>query len=181
MGTKGLIFQTTDGGHTWTQISHGAGFETLQEIFMLPTGIGIAVGSSGMVLRTTDFGSQWNAGQVKDDVGISYNLDSVQAIDDDTFVISGHMGAFFRSDDAGLSWQWLGQGELDYHDFFTVQFVDESEGWLIGRNFNLPWGVIMHTTDGGLNWQRMDAPGTLPVLTDAVMLSARVGYAVDSG
>ena len=38
--------------------------------------------------------------------------------------------------------------EVINNTLFSVDFVDENYGWAVGE-----WGLIMHTTDGGQNWE----------------------------
>ncbi|MCP4579804.1 MAG: hypothetical protein GY846_26330, partial [Deltaproteobacteria bacterium] len=55
----------------------------------------------------------------------------------------------------------------------SLSFIDEKEGWAAGHG-----GVIVHTTDGGENWevQRESSPLNLP-LFDIQFVSKDIGYA----
>ena len=57
----------------------------------------------------------------------------------------GVRGHIIYSDDQGLTWQ---QANVPVSVLLTaVSFVDENYGWAVGHS-----GVILHTSDGGINW-----------------------------
>lgn len=152
-GAAGIIYKSVDGGHSWEQISNGAA-RTINWIAMHPSGVGVAVGDRGLLLRTTDFGDHWAASGVR---GASQfwhidRLSTAESIDADTFVIGGRQGHVFRTDDAGATWKQLaefsGNGEV-----MDTHFLNELEGWVFGT-LNSPLGFIDHTNDGGQTWQR---------------------------
>ncbi len=55
----------------------------------------------------------------------------------------------------------------------SLSFIDEKHGWAAGYG-----GVIVHTVDGGENWEvlREASPGNLPLL-DIQFVSKKIGYA----
>lgn len=59
VGRLGMIFKTTNGGNSWTQLSNGS-TANIRDIVMRPNGVGVAVGDE-VVLRTEDFGVHWTA------------------------------------------------------------------------------------------------------------------------
>ena len=153
VGRIGLIYKTTDGGQTWTQLSNG-GARTMNDLVMLPSGVGMAVGREGVVLRTTDFGKHWTASQLRATGHFSHDtmLHCVEAVDEDTFIVGGQT-SLFRTDDAGASWTLL--AELGGNaDVFDTHFLDEQRGWAFGA-LDSPRGFIDRTTDGGQTWERL--------------------------
>jgi photosystem II stability/assembly factor-like uncharacterized protein len=65
-------------------------------------------------------------------------------------------------------------------DLWGVHFINECEGWTVGREM-----ALAHTTDGGATWQRQTdlrwkenkAPQILPDLYDVFFLDAKTGWA----
>lgn len=62
-------------------------------------------------------------------------------------VAVGERGIILLSDNDGIEWQ---QAASPVSVTLTaIHFVDRSHGWVVGHD-----GVILHTTDGGLNWTK---------------------------
>jgi len=62
-------------------------------------------------------------------------------------VAAGERGLILTSDDEGASWkQSPVPGSVN---LTALRFVDEKRGWAVGH-----MGVILHTRDGGLNWEK---------------------------
>jgi photosystem II stability/assembly factor-like uncharacterized protein len=59
-------------------------------------------------------------------------------------------------------------------DLFSVSFPNEKDGWACGR-----YGTILHTSDGGVNWQEQDS-GTEFTLTSVCFIDAHNGWTVGS-
>jgi photosystem II stability/assembly factor-like uncharacterized protein len=174
-GRAGLIWKSTDGGNTWTQINNG-GERALFDVQMRPSGLGLAVGKDGMVVRTTDFGNKWTAFQMRGIGEFWHNEDlhTIEFINDDTIIVGGQLGRVFRSDDAGITWTQLVEfgGNAEVFDTF---FLNEMEGWAAGT-LNQPRGFIDHTTDGGLTWTRLVDGDPFP--TQLHMFDANAGLAL---
>jgi photosystem II stability/assembly factor-like uncharacterized protein len=60
VGILGGIFNTTDGGATWTAQTSGTSV-TLQDVDFVDATTGWAVGDDGEILNTTDGGATWVA------------------------------------------------------------------------------------------------------------------------
>lgn len=68
--------------------------------------------------------------------------------------------------------QWSDQGTGTTEDLNDVFFLDDNNGWAVGRN-----GAIVRTSDGGDTWTAQNS-GTQEDLQEVFMVSASVGYAV---
>lgn len=174
-GRAGLVFKTTDGGMTWTQINNG-GARHIEDIQMQPSGRGLAVGFDGLVLRTTDYGNKWTAMQMRGEGEFWHigNLHTVEFITDNTVVVGGESGRVFRSEDGGVTWTQqleLG-GNADVLDTF---FINENEGW-IASILNAPRGSIEYTNNGGKTWTRVVDGDPYP--TRLHMFDANAGLAL---
>jgi photosystem II stability/assembly factor-like uncharacterized protein len=103
---------------------------------------GWAVGDGGLILATTDGGSNWcvqNSGATDD-------LMSVKFADNQRgWAVAFEHGTVLSSRDSGATWQRQtihGQEGLD-----SISFIDPLHGWIVGMN-----GAIFATSDGGVNW-----------------------------
>lgn len=176
-GANGMIYMTDDGGHAWRQANRGMGFLSANDIEMIDTGVGVSVSQSGSLLRTTNFGQQWDSRQLTDASGIpAQYLNSVQAITDTTWVIAGHEGHFFWSEDAGVTWSRRGQPDLYFHDLHIVDFENELSGIVFGRANNSAYGILFRTDDGGFTWERMTVAYETDVFFDGEMIDNQVGF-----
>ncbi len=62
-----------------------------------------------------------------------------------------------------------------HDDLFSVHFASENEGWACGR-----WGTVLHTADGGKNWQRQET-ATDYTLSAIHFVDGLNGWAVGDG
>ena len=105
----------------------------------------VAVGY-GIVLHSEDSGSSWTRLPVYDDF-----FKSVHFPTDETGYIVGFSGSILKSEDGGLSWSFLREGNrltVSDEPFRSVFFADESRGFIVGDG-----GLCWMTTDGGDNWK----------------------------
>jgi photosystem II stability/assembly factor-like uncharacterized protein len=174
-GRLGLVYKSVDGGASWTQLSHGAA-KPMHDVVMRPSGRGMAVGDYGAWMRTDDHGQHWTAAQMRA-VGRSFHvgeLDCVEALDEDTWIVGGDFGRVFRTDDGGDSWVQLLELGLDA-EVFDTSFVDDQHGWVFART-NAPQGAILRTSDGGQSWQTLYQSNPYP--TVGQMLDLATGHAL---
>jgi photosystem II stability/assembly factor-like uncharacterized protein len=188
-GGPGVVLKSTDGGASWELISNGATFD-LYDVEMHESGFGIAVGDDLGILRTADFGRKWIPGRA-DTTAFSY-FKSVQIIDEDTAVACGVGEAWdpqdapavvYRTDDGGHTWERRGNGILPRNawSFEDVHFIDEDHGWLFGQTIAYPIiPAVFATTDGGLNWVRVD-DGSIGSPLEGQMHDAQRGWFTSGG
>lgn len=78
------------------------------------------------------------------------------------FAVGDH-GSVWKTTDGGLNWQFVSvPAELQDVHWQSVCFLTNSIGWIAGGRHQpyqrVSEGVICHTVDGGLTWQRLDLP-----------------------
>jgi photosystem II stability/assembly factor-like uncharacterized protein len=75
----------------------------------------------------------------------------------------------------GLSPNLLFAGKKSHCDLFAVSFPEENYGWACGRS-----GTVLHTTDGGHQWERQQS-GVTYTLTAIWFVDSTNGWAVGDG
>lgn len=165
-GEGGFIFHTSDGGFSWWTQNQG-GTKFAQRIFMLNDRLGWTASGEAIILRTTDGGLNWEQvilpnppfpGDTVDFYGVSF-IDSLTgwAVAGrypiaDTFIRG--QGYIAKTTDGGLNWFLLRRDTI--YDFFDCYFLNENEGWVVGGDDRTFEPCILHTTDGGENWERQN-------------------------
>ena len=155
------LLLTGCGGGTedpWEIIELGTDAE-FRDIFFLDAqngwmvgGVGIAV-PGGIVGRTTDGGKTWKytTGIIpKRYKSTSINMNAVYFTDLLNGVIAAEAGTIIRTEDGGETWRKTARSGPVYARNHDVDFVDEMNGWIIGRE------GVRRTEDGGVTWVRVD-------------------------
>ena len=149
-----LILHTIDGGESW-EVQH---FDPemdmpLLDVWFRDTREGFAIGSRGYVFHTTDGGKQWDLTEVftNDDLVPDAHLFSMTATKSGNLFMTAEVGALFRSEDDGQTWEQL---ESPYHgSFFGVAYPCEKR--LVAYAM---LGNAAVSDDGGQTWHRNDFP-----------------------
>ncbi|OLD69534.1 MAG: hypothetical protein AUI33_09005 [Ignavibacteria bacterium 13_1_40CM_2_61_4] len=206
-GYHGVIFETTDGGGSWTRQLVDSLHSYFRLIYFLNDQDGWAIPG----FKTTDGGSTWNRDSTFE------NVVAIQIIGCSEWFLHDD-GTLLRSLDCGISWQQisipLAPGEVA-----AISFSDQLEGWIVTgaspskilktsdggsvwvnqtrgrtdwllstyfRDRDVGWvmgdhGTILRTTDGGNAWQQQDG-GVDVMLWSMKFADALRGWIVgDSG
>lgn len=110
---------------------------------------GYVTAEDGIVLRTTNGGTNWE----QTHCGIDVDLHSVFFLDTKTGWVSGKNGTILKTEDGGDS--WIQQVSGTVQTLNMVKFLDASYGYAVGNSCS-----ILKTIDGGENWIREWAPST---------------------
>jgi photosystem II stability/assembly factor-like uncharacterized protein len=152
VGSTATILKTVDGGDTWeTRSAPIAG--SFREIAWLNAQRGWILGASGAMLGTEDGGETWSllfSGSDK-------NLNQIAVIPAGptglTLWVVGDSGTLLKSTN-GTDWDPIDLGTTE--NFNAVSFLPNGQtGWVAGDT-----GLLFRTTDGGANWQQIDAGTT---------------------
>jgi len=182
------ILRTTDGGMTWVVSGISDSIVSLRSVEFLDQSVGYAVGYqsinqsiSGVILRTTDGGENWE----QHDFPEVDNFTGVSIADDSTAYVSG-----VTTGGTAIVYKTTSVGK----DWVPIQFSSSStllngvcfaENSLIGVVYGSTTSpqfdpYAARTTDGGSSW----TPAVLPmgeaftILTGAFLLSVDTGYLV---
>jgi len=169
----GLIGATEDGGRSW-EFQSGfvrakKGFR-LTDVVFLDRFTGIAVGTHGVILRTTDRGRHWHP--VRQHTGVTDHLFDIFFLDQRLGWAVGFLG-MVHTTDGGRSWSRL--GETRAVSGAAVYFLDRETGMVADTG-----GRIHRTSDGGESWQVITdrrQTGTADLL-DLEFLGPSLGWAV---
>ncbi|HJY63983.1 MAG TPA: YCF48-related protein [Ignavibacteria bacterium] len=123
----------------WTvQLSGTA--KDLWGVSFINENIGLIVGDSGKILRTSNGGANWfNIAS-----GTSYWLLSVKFIDANTALACGDYGIILRSTNTGLNWTQVASGT----DLF-LRYINNNGNtcFAVGND-----GIAVQSTNGGISW-----------------------------
>ena len=158
VGDNGIIYATTDGGQSWIQQYSGTSRKLAKVQFLdnmngWITG-GWQDGTSFLVLKTTDGGNTW---QNKSFGSTCFSCLDIYFTDEmngwicgDDIELNPHI---HHTSDGGMTWesQTVPEGAGSPS---SIGFANANEGWITTSSIYLtPMGAILHTTDGGENWE----------------------------
>lgn len=112
-------------------------------------------------------------------------LRSIAAVSEDRLVAVGDRGVILTTDDAGRSWRRIASPTSV--NLYDVHFQGPN-GWIVGgwvgKHTATSYSVMLHTNDGGRNWQLSSAEG-LPKLVGLLVAGNRLiawgDYSVQHG
>jgi photosystem II stability/assembly factor-like uncharacterized protein len=148
VGNAGTVLKTTNGGQNWLSLQVGTNRD-LHELFFLNARKGWVVGDAGTVAHTSDGGLSWNVQTVAP--GASPNLRSVYALNATEILVGGlNLNAanyIYKSINGGFTWQPANvETYLWDISFQKIGMTSPEVGYALTR------GMVVKTTDGGLNW-----------------------------
>ncbi|MBN1302656.1 MAG: PQQ-binding-like beta-propeller repeat protein [Melioribacteraceae bacterium] len=154
----------------WIKQESGSLTSDFKSVEFLNLTTGFTVGSTGLILKTTDSGTNWIALES----GVTSNLNSLCLVTDSIVIAVGEQGTILRSSDQGESWSELYSGS-DYN-LMSVEFFGENAGWVVGTS-----GKIFRSTDGGLNWTDNSYSDNSVNFNSVFFVNADTGWIAGSG
>jgi photosystem II stability/assembly factor-like uncharacterized protein len=106
----------------------------------ISTETGWAVGVGGVILKTTNGGTNW----VSVFSPTNRTLKAVHCINQSTVIAAGYDGIFIKSTNGGGDWTANFIGSFD---IYNIQFINSTTGFMGGET-----GVVWKTTNAGDNW-----------------------------
>jgi len=138
-----IIKKTYDGGRTWHRTvapEDILGFHLTQFVDH-STGYTITTGMEEELYQTKNGGLSW--APFLSGVDLFYAVDSLLI-----FALQKYDDVLMKTTDGGETW------ENKHHDIqstLMIQFVDASNGWIVGKN-----GKVLKTNDGGEIWHELN-------------------------
>jgi photosystem II stability/assembly factor-like uncharacterized protein len=164
------LFTSSNGGLSWQP---ALGVDNLVGMRSLRFGDathGVAIGSAGIAMVTSDGGSSWQPRAT----GSTRGLNHLAFIDNRTVVGVGEAGAILRSTDGGQSWARVSSPNTN--TLLNVRFVNAKLGHAVGA-----FGTVLVTQDGGLSWSDISVR-TNTTLQSSYFLDENTGWVVgDNG
>lgn len=164
VGENLIIFSENAGG-SWVEVMQK--FEVrFNDVTFITESIGVAVGDSGTIYRTTDGGKTWT----KIITGTIKALKSVISIGENQLFATGEDGTILSSTNSGTTWISITTNtSLDFQEVF---FVNENLGFIAAEG-----GNVFRTTNKGAAWEKIQL-ATVRNLNGIVFTSALIGYVV---
>ena len=160
VGYGGKMLETKDAGRNWENVKTGTD-NALYKVHFVDDRTGWVMGQGGTILKTSDGGKTWN----KQESGTENYLFSFDALTPEHLIAVGDKSTLVETRDGGATWtahqyESKGGGGMTKEEetvaqqpsFYDVHFVDEKNGWVVGE-----FGKILHTSDGGANWNEQQA------------------------
>lgn len=164
-GDSGKVFQTSDGGYSWSDISIVTAF-SVRSLTAIDNKIILAV-SENSIWKTTNSGFSWT--------NISLNevktYTTIRKINSDFINVCGLGAIFYRTPDQGTTWTRIhittSADSVFAKDIYGQVFTSISLGTVVGQS-----GSILHTTNGGGTWVQQQGD-TLPVTADLIAVDGK--------
>ncbi|MBC5834818.1 T9SS type A sorting domain-containing protein [Flavobacterium sp. F372] len=167
VGTGGVLWKTSNGGTSVTVLNSGTTEQLNDIVFISPT-IGMIIGESTGIRRTTNSGVSWSV------VNATTSLTEMCFVNTNVGYAVGSNGKIVKTIDGGLTWTLLVTNSTAHLQ--GVHFFDINNGLAVGLS-----GKILFTNDGGVTWNLQNS-GLTSHLRDVRMLSASKAIVVgDSG
>ena len=159
VGQSGLILRKV--GENWSKVESGTEARLLN-VSANSSGLAVAVGGFGAVLRSRDGGSSWEPltfdwEALLNDF-VEPHIYDVQVSAGGTITIVGEFGLVLHSADGGESWNMTHRGEAS---LFALA-LDGNVGYAVGQN-----GAVLRTEDGAQTWIELSS-GTRENLLDVL-------------
>ncbi|CAN5419618.1 hypothetical protein BH10BAC5_BH10BAC5_19230 [soil metagenome] len=173
-GSAGIILKSTNGGDNWITLGSGVNHE-LNSIYFINSLTGYSAGYFAneptityRILRTTNGGNFWTT------LSQGSSLSTTQKMITFSDSTTGYMidaNSIYRSSNSGNNWSVIFTLQ-PYTSLYAIHFPSPRFGYVVGDH-----GVILKTTDYGLNWSSMGS-GVTNILYSVFFTDTLTGYAV---
>ncbi len=130
--------------------------------------VGMVVGNSGVIRKTTDAGLTWTASTS----GTTYDLTGIAFLSGSTYIAVGKGGTVIKTTNSGGSWSPVNSGTSND---LTGIFVNGLNVYATGTN-----GIVLISTNSGNAWTTINT-GSSFKLNKVFFVSEFIGYAVGDG
>ena len=169
-GETGIVYGTRDGGEHWVRQASPTKHLLLGGAVVDYSRVWL-VGAGATIVQTSDGGTTWQSGIVRDDQNVRFTAASFVGQNSGWAV--GAAGRIFKTIDSGRTW-FAVAANVD-SDLLDVKFVNANEGWIAGSQ-----GILLHTNDAGAHWTTQSNV-TSHALQRLFFLDRNHGWAVGFG
>lgn len=163
---NGVLYRSSDGGLNWMLQSPPASL--YRGIFFFNANTGLFCGSSGIISKTTNSGTNWIAVPS----GVNVFLYNIKFSDNNTGFITGENGTVLKTVDGGNTWNILNTGTSD------LLFGLSCSGNIVFASGDP--GIIIKSSNYGTNWIQLNS-GITGLITSLSFLNANTGTACSHG
>jgi photosystem II stability/assembly factor-like uncharacterized protein len=158
LGTStGEIFQSNDGGHTWSRfarlgnenyvVDHVA-IDPQNSQKMYASVWSVENQQSGDIFQSHDGGQNWES--IPAMHGKSVRAMAIAA-SDSRILVAGALDGVFRSKDGGMSWQKISASNSEIHNIESIAVDPKNPDVVYAGTWHLAW----KTADGGASWHHI--------------------------
>jgi photosystem II stability/assembly factor-like uncharacterized protein len=171
----GYIYKTTDGGDSWTQClySPATAWGVFYSIKFTSDSVGYAAQAhpDGLIYKTTDAGNTWNSVTTTslNSPGQLYFTSEMDGI------YTSKSGNIYRTTNGGSEWT---SSPIATNNIYGVDFLNSTNGYIVGGNPNTDTAIIFKTTDAGVTWQEEYAPSGSSRLVLVNFYNDKIGFSV---
>ena len=148
------LYQSTDGGMTWTT-AFGGTFSSVLPFFVKQVGsvlyVGGSAGGSAYLAYSTDSGTNWTVLQGAGNWGTANRVTDVALIDGVTFLAASGSGVYRSASNDGTGWVLSNSGM----NISPSKFAQIGATIYVSTTYNAAnQDGVFKSTDGGANWSR---------------------------
>jgi len=168
----GTVLHTKDGGQNWINQSDSILFAgvNFSDICILDKNNLLVVGSlqqdgTYSVFKSIDGGDSWFVSGTRALDNVDYQ--GLYALDENNIWIVGEQGSIFYSTDMADTWTKI-EVPVEYQQdyFFRIAAKSPDDIWVVGdKHANDDYPIMLHTTNGGQDWERLNPIEDLNVNT----------------
>ncbi len=88
---------------------------------------------------------------------------------------------YFKTTNGGLQWNTFQFSDSANYRILDGKFLNSNTGWIVGNNYNNTKGVVLKTTNGGINWQPLNSDSINSYCKSLSLLNENTGWVVSRG
>ena len=147
-GNGSAVTVSTDAGTTWSISYIDSLARDIYDVIFSDQNIGYAVGTGGLIMKTTDGGTSW----VEQNSGVTVTLWDVDFINTNVGYAVGNSGNILKTTDGGSNWTLSTNGTTA---IYKVHYVNDTLIFLGSASSTT--GRLLRSTNAGSTWENITA------------------------